>query len=35
MVLFGYTGSWWHEDASAERSLGFNLNWGVVMGVPK
>jgi hypothetical protein len=35
MVLVGYTGSWWHQMKAENLRLGFNLNWVVVLGIPK
>jgi hypothetical protein len=35
MVLVGYTGSWWCPTKTQNSRLGFNLNWVVVLGVPK
>ena len=35
MVLVGYTGSWWRPTKAQNPRLGFNLNWVVVLGVPK
>lgn len=35
MVLVGYTGSWWRQIKTQSPRLGFNLNWVVVLGVPK
>ena len=35
MVLVGYTGSWWRQTKAQDPRLGFNLNWVVVLGVPK
>jgi hypothetical protein len=35
MVLVGYTASWWGATKAERPRLGFNLNWVVVLGVPK
>jgi hypothetical protein len=35
MVLVGYTGSWWGQSKAQNPRLGFNLNWVVVLGIPK
>ena len=35
MVLVGYTGSWWRPTKAENPRLRFNLNWVVVLGVPK
>ena len=35
MVLVGYTGSWWRPTKAKNPRLGFNLNWVVMLGVPK
>ena len=35
MALVGYTGNWWWPMKGLNPHLGFNLNWVVVLGVPK
>jgi hypothetical protein len=35
MVLVGYTASWWRATKAERPALGFNLNWVVVLGIPK
>jgi hypothetical protein len=35
MVLVGHTCSWWKPSGNADPRLSFNLNWVVVLGIPK